>query len=155
MRNTVLMTLPLLASLISCGGGSGDVTGEIIALERAALDRWGNGDPGGFLDTYAPEVTYFDPFVDKRVDGLEAMKMWLAPFKGKIKIDRYEMIGAKVERHADVALLTYNFFSAGKSPDGAPTTAGWNCTEIYGRIDGRWRIIHNHWSLTKPELKGP
>ena len=33
---------------------------QIIATERAALDRWGRGDPQGFLEIMAPEVTYFD-----------------------------------------------------------------------------------------------
>jgi hypothetical protein len=34
---------------------------QIIALEHAALDRWGQGDPGGFLESYAVDITYFDP----------------------------------------------------------------------------------------------
>lgn len=32
----------------------------IIGMERAALDRWGNGDPGGFLEISAEDVSYFD-----------------------------------------------------------------------------------------------
>jgi ketosteroid isomerase-like protein len=36
-------------------------TAQIVMLERAALDRWGNGDPSGFLELYATDVTYFDP----------------------------------------------------------------------------------------------
>lgn len=39
---------------------------EVLALERAALDRWGRGDPGGCLEICAPDVTYFDPAVPKR-----------------------------------------------------------------------------------------
>ena len=42
---------------------------EIITLERAALDRWIRLDPQGYLDLQAPEVTYFDPFTERRVDG--------------------------------------------------------------------------------------
>src|SRR5215813_8519984 len=34
---------------------------QILMLERSALDRWGNGDPGGFLELYADDITYFDP----------------------------------------------------------------------------------------------
>ena len=29
----------------------------ILALERAALDRWGKGDPDGFLELAAPDVS--------------------------------------------------------------------------------------------------
>jgi hypothetical protein len=29
----------------------------IIAMERAALDRWGKGDPQGYVEIMAPDVT--------------------------------------------------------------------------------------------------
>jgi hypothetical protein len=35
---------------------------ELIALECSALDRWIRLDPQGYLDIFASEVTYFDPF---------------------------------------------------------------------------------------------
>ena len=85
-------------------------------MERTALDRWGRGDPQGYLEIYAPEVTYFDPFVEKRTDGLEAMRRYLAPITGKVKVDRYDMINPRVERRGDVAVLSYNLISYGKSP---------------------------------------
>ena len=126
---------------------------EVIAVERAALDRWGRGDPQGFLDTYASEITYFDPEGERRVDGLDAMKRLLGPLTGKIKIDRYEMLNPKVQRHGDVAVLTYNVVNYRKQPDGSEKAAArWNSTEVFRRIDGRWRTIHSHFSLTKPEL---
>ena len=47
---------------------------QIRMLERGALDRWGNGDPGGFLDVYAAGITYFDPLTAARIDGHQAME---------------------------------------------------------------------------------
>ena len=129
---------------------------EIIAIERAALDRWGNGDPQGYLGIMAPEVTYFDPLQDARIDGRESMNALLAPWTGKIKIDRYEMLNPAVQRHGDVALLTFNLVNYCKEPDGSERVAiRWNSTEVYSRIDGQWRIIHSHWSYVKPELRQP
>ena len=46
----------------------------IIGLERAALNRWGKGDPGGYLEIMATEMTYFDPFTKRRVDGMNAIR---------------------------------------------------------------------------------
>src|SRR4026207_1145588 len=63
----------------------------IIALERAAIDRWGRGDPQGFLETYAQDVSYFAPSEKHRTDGLAAMRDILLPITGKVKIDKYEM----------------------------------------------------------------
>jgi ketosteroid isomerase-like protein len=126
---------------------------EVIAVERAALDRWIRGDPQGFLDTYAPEITYFDPATDQRVDGLDAMRQLLGPLVGRIKIDRYEMVNPKVQRHGGIAVLTYNVVNYRKQPDGSEKPAArWNSTAVFRRIDGRWRTIHSHFSLTKPEL---
>ena len=84
-----LMAAPLLGlGLFTSLAVAADFKPEtIIALERAALDRWGKGDPQGFLETYADDITYFDPGSEKRVDGLVAMKELLIPRTGKIKID--------------------------------------------------------------------
>ena len=27
--------------------------------------------------------------------------------------------------------------------------------EVYGRLDGKWKIVRSHWSFVKPELKQP
>lgn len=129
---------------------------EIITLERAALDRWGRGDPQGYLEIMAPEVTYFDPNQSERVDGLSAMKNLLTPFTGKIKIDRYDMINPKVQRHGDAAILTFNLVNYRRQADGTEQPIiRWNSTETYARLNGRWRIIHSHWSYITPELKTP
>ena len=127
----------------------------IVALERGALDRWGRGDPGGYLDLYARDVTYFDPMRKQRIDGLAALRQALEPIRGLVKVDRYEMITPRVDRAGDVAILTYNLVSHGRGPDGNPTTVRWNSTVVYRQLDRRWQIVHSHWSLTKPELKTP
>jgi len=127
---------------------------DVIAIERASLDRWIKGDPDGFLSVYAPEVTYFSPTEDRRVDGLEAMKALLAPVRGKIRIDRYELLNTKVQRHGDVAVLTYNLVNYVKQPDGTERSATrWNSTAVFHRTGGRWLVIHSHFSLTRPDMK--
>lgn len=126
---------------------------KIVAMEKAALDRWGKGDPQGYLETYAPEITYFDPSREKRADGIQAMKDYLAPIAGKVKVDRYEMVDAKVQRLGDVAVLSYQLTSHATMPNGSPLTVRWNSTKVYGLFDGKWKLFHDHWSFIKPELK--
>ena len=70
-----------------------EVRDAIVALEQTALDRWGKGDPQGFFDIMSDDETYFDPTLGKRIDGKEALRTFIAPFAGKISIDRFEMIG--------------------------------------------------------------
>jgi len=153
--STTLILVGVLA--ISCGQKSDDYSPEnIIALERGALDRWGNGDPKGYLELYAPEVTYFDPSREKRVDGLETMTQLLNPITGKVKIDRTEMLNPKVQHYGDIATLSYNLVNYIKQPDGTERVLNkWNNTEVFRKIDGAWKIIHSHWSFTTPVLKDP
>jgi uncharacterized protein (TIGR02246 family) len=128
---------------------------EIIAMEKAALERWGQGDPQGLLDIYAPEITYFDPVQEKRIDGIEPLKKIYAAIAGKIKVGRYDMIDPKVQWHGEVAVLTYNLVDdVLQQPDGPGNVrVAWNSTQVYARVDGKWRIIHSHWSFIKPELR--
>jgi ketosteroid isomerase-like protein len=154
----VLWSCGILAAGTSGGQGrGGSLLEELVALERSALDRWIRLDPQGYLDRFGPEVTYFDPTTDRRVDGLEAMRARLAPMKSMkppFTDPRYEMIEPKVQRHGDMALLTFNLINYGKLA-GQPESvlARWNATEAYARIDGKWRIVHSHWSFTKPDVK--
>jgi ketosteroid isomerase-like protein len=58
-----------------------------------------------------------------------------------------------VDRAGEAAILTYNLVSYGRRADGGAVVARWNSTAVYRLIDGRWKILHSHWSFTRPELK--
>jgi ketosteroid isomerase-like protein len=157
-----LLILVLAIATVSCRSGSAvdeaaqSGPPDIVAMERAALDRWGKGDPQGYLDIMGNEVTYFDPTQDKRIDGRAAMVKLLEPFTGKIRVARFDMIDPKVQHHGDSALLTFNLISYVPGPDGKEIAiARWNSSELYALVDGRWRIVHSHWSYIKPQLKQP
>lgn len=124
------------------------VAEKIIAMENAAMQRWIHGDPSGFLEISAPDVVYFDPYIARRMDGLEALTAYYETLRGKVFADRYELIAPTVAARENMAVLTYNFVSWR-----GPQTEKWNCTEVYRLDAAGWRIVQTHWSLTKPELK--
>ncbi|MCK5318348.1 MAG: nuclear transport factor 2 family protein, partial [Anaerolineales bacterium] len=66
-----------------------DLTDTIIAIECAALDRWGKGDPSGFLEICAPDVVYFDPNLERRIDGRDDLGKYYEAIRGKVSIERY------------------------------------------------------------------
>jgi ketosteroid isomerase-like protein len=154
-----MRTIMFVALSVTLGAGCGtpaqdDVARTIIGLERGALDRWGRGDPQGFFEIMATDQTYFDPITTKRIDGQQALKQFIAPFAGKIKIERVEMIDPKVQRRGDLAVLTFNLISYGAQfADGPKSTVRWNSTEVFERIEGVWKIVHSHWSYVTPQLK--
>jgi Calcium/calmodulin dependent protein kinase II association domain len=119
-----------------------DIAKHIVALERAALDRWGKGDPGGYLEINAVEVTYFDPFQETRLNGLTALCALYEQIRGKIRIDRDEMIDPRVQVIGGAAVLTFQFIS-----QGSEGLSRWNCTEVYQQFDDDWKIVHSHWSF--------
>jgi ketosteroid isomerase-like protein len=121
-----------------------EATHEVIEMECAALVRWGMGDPGGYLEIYAPDVVYFDPGLERRIDGLQAMTDLYEGIRGQVHFERFELINPLVQEVGDAAVLTFNYASYGAG--GEP--ARWNCTEVYRRRQGRWEIIQSHWSYT-------
>jgi hypothetical protein len=123
---------------------------ELLVLEDRAMERWRRGDPWGFLELSATDVSYFDPETDGRLDGSDALRRLYAEVEGKIHYDVSQYIVPRVQPFGDVSVLSYHYRSADLQPDG---TAGagtlWNTTEVFARIDDQWRIVHTHWSYAR------
>jgi ketosteroid isomerase-like protein len=123
---------------------------HLLELERMALERWGNGDPGGFLDLYAPDITYFDPLTATRIDGHPAMTEYYRPWTGKIHIPRFEILNPRVVVDGNIAVLTYNLVNYAQDENGVESVGSrWNSTVVYQCVAGRWRSVHAHWSFTR------
>ena len=123
---------------------------QILNLERSALDRWGKGDPGGFLDVYGADVTYFDPATARRIDGHQEMVNYYAPWIGKIQIARYEILNPQIVIDGNMALLSYNLVNYVRDANDDETLGSrWNSTTVYQRQGDGWKAIHSHWSFTR------
>ncbi len=121
---------------------------EIMRLERSAMERWRKGDPSGFLEICAPEVTYFDSGTPARIDGLDELKKEYGKRAGRIHYDVMDFVRPVVRVYGDTAVLFYQFFSTTLDADGAVRSrTPWNCTEVYAKTGGGWKIVHTHWSL--------
>lgn len=124
-----------------------DVKSKIIALEREALELWNNGNPDGFLNLSADDVTYIDPLLEQKMEGKEALRKYYDNVRGQVNVDFYEMITPLVQLTRDAAVLSYNLVS--KAGD---NVYKWNCTEVFRKdAQGNWKIIHTHWSLVQPK----
>ena len=121
-------------------------TETIIALETAALEAWHDGNPTPYLDLYSKDFTYFDPVQERRLDGWDKIKELYESMRGKVKMNKFEIINPIVQKIDSMAVLTYNLHSYS-----GETLWKENCTEVY-RLEenNKWKIIHSHWLLTKP-----
>jgi ketosteroid isomerase-like protein len=123
-----------------------NITKTIIALESSALEAWHNGDPSPYLDLYSKDFTYFDPAHERRLDGWDKIKELYESMRGKVKMERFEMMNPVVQQADGMAVLTFNLHSYS-----GETLWKENCTEVYSLEEqNEWKIIHSHWSLTKP-----
>lgn len=119
----------------------------LLGLETAALTRWCGGDPSGFLEISAPDVTYFDPFLAKRLDGLAALTDYYEGLRGKVSAPHFEIVDPVVTAlGAGGAVLAFNFVSWREATG---PRLRWNCSEVYALRPEGWRIVQTHWSLTE------
>ena len=146
MKRTILLTSLFSANMAFSQTTNQDISDAIIALEKGALEKWNRGDPNGYLEISADDVTYFDPFTEQRLDGLKALKQYYEPIKSQVHVSRYEMFNPNVTSTNNMAVLTFNL----NSYEGDKVYK-WNCTEVYRlETNGQWKIVQTHWSFIKP-----
>ncbi len=121
----------------------------IISLERAVLDRWCKGDPGGFVENALDEVTWFDHTSASRVDGRSSLAEHVSRYVGQFDVPQYDMPNVKVDVYGDIAVLTTNWHTF--SGDGE-LTSRWNATEVFRRTGTEWQYLHMHWAPSMPQM---
>lgn len=121
---------------------------EVLAMEKAALDRWSEGDVYGYIEIAADDISYFDPSLESRIEGITAFRAHLEPVHRQFSIYRYEILDPQFYTQGDICVLCYNLANY---DEGGNTTSEWNSTEVYRKRDGKWRIVHSHWSRTHTE----
>jgi ketosteroid isomerase-like protein len=134
-----------VCGMLAAADGSEATAREVLALERRTLDGWQAGNPDPLLAISDPDITYFHVVTDKRLDGLPALKALFEGYRGRPLFDSYEMAEPKVQSSGDIAVLTYILVRHVGS-----ATSRWNATQVYQRQKEGWRIIHSHWSATRP-----
>jgi ketosteroid isomerase-like protein len=80
------------------------------------------------------------------IDGLEAMRTYLTSLEGKIAPHRYEIANPHVQVYGDIAILTFRYHPS--TLEGTPLTH-WKATSVYRFNEGKWRVVHAHWSIVK------
>jgi len=125
----------------------------IFSMEQAAMERWRQGDPMGWAEISADEVSYIDPARTAPIIGRGNYHAFLKGLEGQIHYGHSEFIDPQIEIVGDAAVLSYNYRSR---PDAtSPHQTLWNTSEVYFRQGGQWCIVHTHWSLVRhkrPEL---
>jgi ketosteroid isomerase-like protein len=141
--------IPLIALLLCAAPAAftqdSSAAAEIIALERKAMDGWLTGNPDPSLAIADPQITFFHIMLEKRIEGLPALKQLYESYRGTPLFASYEMLDPKVQVSGDVAVLTYQLVQ-----QAAGSSRRWNGTQVFRKGKDGWRVIHTHWSETNP-----
>jgi hypothetical protein len=122
---------------------------EIIALERRALDNWSLGKTTGYAEAGEADLTYCDDIgAQTRIDGLDAVRKYLASLEGKVPVHEYEMVNPKVQVYGDIGILTIQYHPS--TLEGQPLRK-WKATSVYRYSGGSWHMVHAHWSTIKEQ----
>lgn len=131
------------------------IANEIIALEKAALDKYYKGDMSGYLNLWSKKnFTYFDANTVLRIDKYEEVADFLNKYvAGRMYADSYEFVSPRVQIGADMVVLTYQLHA-----DTTLIEMHYNVIEVFQKEDGEWKVIHSTWDLItpfSPDVKRP
>lgn len=91
---------------------------HIVGLEKAALDKWFDGDTSGYARLWSYDsFSYFDAVVTERIDSHAEIEKVLAAIEGKLFAASYDFRNPRVQFSDDMSMgvLTYQLFADRKS----------------------------------------
>jgi hypothetical protein len=119
---------------------------HLIALEKAALDKWFKGDTSGYETLWSTRsFSYFDAAVTERVDDHQKISEFLQTIEGKLFADSYDFRSPRVQAGTDMAVLTYQLYAKTNLID-----MEYNVIEVFQKEADAWRVIHSAWSFIRP-----
>ncbi|MEU0163004.1 SgcJ/EcaC family oxidoreductase [Streptomyces sp. NPDC006261] len=121
----------------------------LVEFEKSIQWRWTSGDPTGYMDALAEDVTYVDPLAENFAVGREAVRAHFKRIYADAGLTRQEYLdeSARVISSDEVLLVfTFNTYQ----PDdngGEKLFLSWNMSLIFRKTDGEWLLSHGHLSL--------
>jgi calcium/calmodulin-dependent protein kinase (CaM kinase) II len=127
---------------------SADATQEVLDVVRQFQSAGIRGDRSVLSQIFDANVTHFHPGAPYRFTGRDRL---IQEFEAasKTQVDmRFEMVDPQVQMAStDTAIATYYIVESWADKTGVRTTAKEKATEVYVKKDGRWQMIHSHYSL--------
>ena len=116
------------------------------------MDGWAKAlrakDLKGVMSVYAPEIMWFDLAPPLRYMGADAYRQnwekWFSTWQGQI---HYEIRDLSLTMGADVAFSASLNHISGTRTSGEKSDVWVRATVCYRKIDGKWMITHEHFSV--------
>ena len=141
-------TLDHLAEYLRTGNGESDDEVQIRALLDARVEAIRAKDLDRLMAHQAADVVAFDlvePLEHLGADGVRRRaKEWFASFKGAID---FEIRDVEITADGDVAFSHCLSGVRGTKAGGVKIEMWWRSTTCYRKVEGVWRITHEHDSV--------
>lgn len=118
---------------------------------RTLIDQWVTATRAGKLDAimacYSPGVRAFDAIMEIQFEGAEAYRkhwdMCLSHMQGEMTFEVHDLV---VTAEGDVGFAHYLARCGARDKEGKEHTGWLRATICCARTDGRWQIVHEHFS---------
>ena len=121
---------------------------EIRGIMEARVAAVRAKDAAALVAHHAADVVSYDLLEPLQYRGVEAVRrrgqQWFDGYDGPMA---YEIVGLQVVAAFDVAFCYGLHHVSGTTRDGNKVDMFWRATQGFQRIDGTWRIVHEHGSL--------
>lgn len=127
------------------------IEAEILELESQLDKAYESNDLDKYWSFYADDITQF--WDSGRVTLEQYKKEWTALIEGGggVVETRAEDVRVRVSPMGDAAVVTYPIFARYRGPDGAESGGQFYETDIWFLRDGRWTMVHYHFSSAEEE----
>jgi uncharacterized protein (TIGR02246 family) len=139
----------LIIFLLSPGSSiaDNDAQKDVLAVVKQFQDAGVRGDATTLNQIFDTNMTHFHPGSPYRFVGKERLVQEFVSSAPGHQDMRFEMLDPQVQMAAsDVAVVTYYIDESWTEKSGARISAKEKATEVYVNRNGRWLMIHGHYS---------
>ncbi len=117
----------------------------LVEAHQALHDALSSRDVEGVVSLLdpSPNLLIFPPLVEERFDSLEDVRSKLPEMFERFGEATWTEVHAEAVRRGDVGWITSNLLIESRSLTSPFIGRG---TEIWVKTQGRWRLVHAHWS---------
>ncbi len=122
---------------------------SLLEQIKTELDCWSAGDTEGYGQFVADDMTYFHNVpASARLDGGKVFQDLLKALKGQVPPHKYKAENPKLQFYGDAAVYSVHYHAL--LPDGQ-LIAKARGTSVYHYTNGKWEMVHTHWSAMDDE----
>jgi ketosteroid isomerase-like protein len=121
---------------------------EIRAIMDARLAAVRAKDAAALVANHVSDIVCYDLIEPLQYRGVERVRRraqeWFDGYDGPMG---YEIVGLQVVAAFDVAFSYGLHHVTGTAKDGRKIDMHWRSTQVFQRLDGNWKIMHEHGSV--------